>query len=326
MKGSCGTWMACALLDLLLGSGCVHYRLSASPRPPQPLPKELAAESMPARSNAPTVLEWRRESLAHYDLSQVRLAAPLAASTTNKTLELEYYLPQRPERVPVIVILPISAGEHYPLERHFARYFARHGFAAVIAHREKDRDPRTAEQINGLLKQSVWDSALVIDWLETRPELDSARIGVFGASMGAIKGALLTPVDSRVKAAVLGLVGGDVPYILAYTTDGGLRGGGIVARRTAYLAQHSMTHDQFRKELEATIRYDPKLFAPYADPRKVLLILGVCDTVVPFKKGLELRRAMGKPETVVTLSGHYTALLYLAYIQATAFDFFQRHF
>ena len=58
----------------------------------------------------------------------------------------------------------------------------------------------------------------------------------------------------------------------------------------------------------------------------VLLILAACDTIVPFKKGWELRRGMGKPETVVVLSGHYTALLYLLYIRSTAFEFFQSHF
>src|SRR5439155_13084381 len=113
--------------------------------------------------------------------------------------ELEYYLPPKPSReaMPVIIILPVSAGAHYPLERHFARYFTRRGFAAVIVHRESGPDPKTAQQINGLLKQSVADNALVIDWLQTRPEIDATRLGVLGTSMGAIKGSLFVAVDPR---------------------------------------------------------------------------------------------------------------------------------
>jgi len=166
---------------------------------------------------------------------------------------------------------------------------------------------------------------VVIDWIETRPELDRTRIGLLGTSMGAIKGALFMPTDSRVKAATLGLVGEDLPYILAYSTEGAWRGGGIVRLRKAYLREHHLSREQFQKELEETITYDPKYLAPSVDPRKILLILAACDTIVPFKKGRELRRDMGKPETAVVLSGHYTALFYLLYIRATALKFFRSH-
>jgi hypothetical protein len=272
------------------------------------------------------MLEWQGETNAHYQLAQVKLAAPVAGAPTNKILELEYYRPQLPEPLPVIIILPVSAGDTYPLERYFAHYFARRGFAAVIVHREREGDPKTADQINGLLRQSILDNTLVVDWLETRRELDATRIGLLGTSMGAIKGSLFVAVDSRLKAAVLGLVGGDLPYLLAYSTEGAWRGGGIARYREAYLAEHHLTREQFRKQLEQTIVYDPKLFAPSVDPEKVLLILGTCDSVVPFKKGWELRRGMGKPETVVLVSGHYTALFYLLYIRSAALEFFQKRF
>jgi dienelactone hydrolase family protein len=321
-------WAACAVLLIPLGSGCLHYRLGFSPRPPLALPEVLAAGRAHSPSNAPAELQWQDESPVKYRLAQVKLSAPVAAATTNKTLELEYYLPGKPSAgpVPVIIILPVSAGEHYPLERHFARYFTRRGYAAVIVHRERERDPQTGQQVNELLKQSVFDNMLVIDWLQTRQELDGTRIGVLGTSMGAIKGSLLTAVDSRVKASVLGLVGGDVPYILTYSREGGLRGGGIVGHRNAYLVKHHIRLEQFRKRLEETVTYDPQLFAPSVDPKKVLLFLGALDTIVPFKKGWELRRAMGKPETVVMFSGHYTTAFYLLYIRSTAFDFFKGHF
>jgi hypothetical protein len=320
--------VACAFLSLLVGSGCVHYRLASPPRQPQALPEVILAECAYSRSNAPAVLEWKPQTNAPYRLAQVKLPSPILAASSNKILDLEYYLPQKPSKaaLPAIMILPVSAGAHYPLERHFARYFSRRGMAAVIVHRESGPDPKTADEINGLLRQSVADNSRVVDWIQTRPELDAARLGVLGTSMGAIKGSLFVAVDPRVKAAVLGLVGGDLPYILAYSKEGAWRGGGIVRRREAYLAEHHLTREQFRTELAAGIRYDPKLLAPYVDPKKVRLILGACDTIVPFKKGRELRREMGNPETGVVLAGHYTALLYLPYIRAAAFNFFQRHF
>ncbi|MEY2429258.1 MAG: hypothetical protein QOJ40_2143 [Verrucomicrobiota bacterium] len=276
----------------------------------------------------PVKLQWQDEASAVYQLADVKLTVPVRATRTNKTLVLEYYVPRKPlaTRAPVIMILPVSAGEHYPLERHFARYFTRHGYAALIVHRERERDPQTGEAVNDLLQQSVFDNMCVIDWLQTRPELDANRIGVLGTSMGAIKGALLAPVDSRVKASVLGLVGGDVPYILTYSQEGGLRGGGIVSHRNAYLLKHHVRLEEFKRRLEQTVTYDPLFFAPSVDPAKVLLFLGALDTIVPFKKGLELRRAMGKPQTVVMFSGHYTTMFYLLYIRSAAFEFFQTRF
>ena len=321
-------WAACIVSLVPLCSGCLHYRLNSSARPPRALPESLAVGRAHSLSNAPAELNWLEEASPTYRLAQVKLLAPVAAATTNKTLELEYYVPRTTSGgpVPAIIILPVSAGEHYPLERHFARYFTRRGYAAVIVHRESERDPQTGEQVNELLEQSIFDNRFVIDWLERLPELDANRIGVLGTSMGAIKGALLAPVDSRVKASVLGLVGGDVPYILTYSQEGGLRGGGIVGHRNAYLMKHHVRLEEFKKRLEETVTYDPLLFAPAVDPVKVLLFLGALDTIVPFKKGLELRRAMGKPETVIMFSGHYTTAFYLLYIRSAAFDFFQSRF
>ena len=50
--------------------------------------------------------------------------------------------------------------------------------------------------------QTTIDYRRALDYLKTRPEIDSARIGAFGYSMGGTQTFLLTGVDSRIKAAV----------------------------------------------------------------------------------------------------------------------------
>lgn len=50
--------------------------------------------------------------------------------------------------------------------------------------------------------QTVRDYRRAIDYLETRPEIDSKRIGVVGYSMGGHQTFLLTGVEPRIKAAV----------------------------------------------------------------------------------------------------------------------------
>src|SRR5258705_12838859 len=274
---------------LLLATGCVRYSHHASRHALHPLPADIASEFAYEKSISAIKEETARESTAEYKILRIKFEVPFTAMRTNKNLELDCYIPRGRTNLPVVMILPISGGGYF-LERHFAEYFVKHEMAAVIVHREKGPSKLTNPDphlINIYLQQSVVDNRRVVDWIETRPEFDRKRIGVMGTSMGGIKGSLFIAIEPRVQAAVLGLAGGDLPYVLTYSTERG-----VVRRRTAYLQEHQMTEKEFKSILEKAVVWDPKKLAPFVDPKKVLLILGACDTAVPFKKGDELRGAM----------------------------------
>ena len=311
----------CPLLLLLLASGCIRFRNHAAHKTLDPLPATFANEVAYEKSQCSLIEERVLQSNDRFKILRESFQVPFAG--TNKALELDCYLPHGRTNLPVVMLLPISGGGYF-LERHFAEYFVKHDFAAIIVRREKgpknldDPDPNL---INVYLRQSAIDNRRVVDWIETRPEFDAKKIAVMGTSMGGIKGAVFVAVEPRVRAAALGLAGGDLPYIMTYSTERGM-----ARRRKAYLEKHQMSEEEFRKILEGAVVWDPKKLAPFVDSNKVLLILGACDTTVPFKKGDELRRALGKPETVIVMSGHYSALLYLLYIQKSALDFFHKRF
>jgi acetyl esterase/lipase len=307
-----------AALAVLLTSGCCHLSYRSNPGGSLPLPREVAAEFAYSNSANIACSETVRSRERSYVRKQIELHITEVPGDANRTIGFEYYDLPGTNRSPVIIFLPIMGGS-YSLEEHFAKYFARRGFACLIVHRQKLGRENILEQINPFLKQTVLDNKRIIDWIETQPDLDASRIGVFGTSMGGIKAALLVPLDRRVRAAVFGLAGGDLPYIMAHTTERG-----VARRRKAVLAEQKISPEELEKKLRGTITCDPIAYAPYVDPQSVLLVLAVFDSVVPAKKGRELRNALGKPETIFLPAGHYSALLFIPYLKWASCHFFEK--
>jgi acetyl esterase/lipase len=292
--------------------------MSKSGPPAQPMPEALSSEFSYPKTLS---LETKPKQSTHrpsYDIDRVEMAALPDRFDTNRVVTLDYYAPHGQGRKPVVVVLPISGGG-YDLEKYVSAYFARRGWAAVIVHRRKlSHEPLTGEELDSMLRQSVTDARRVIDWIETRAELDATKVTVFGVSMGGIKASILTPLDARVKAAVFGLAGGDLPYILRHTTEPG-----IARRRQRILKQYHLKPDELEERYRTGLECDPNTFAPYAPRDKILLVLACCDRVVPFRKGRELREKLGRPETIFLPTGHYTALLGLPYLRHESFKFFR---
>ena len=308
------------LCGLVLLAGCLHLPVARHPRPVIPVPASTLSQVAYTRVDPRLYTETNLLTTRRYTLRRIVTPAAANIAWTNRFLELDWYAPRTTNPVPVILILPIIGGQ-YPLEKHFANYFATHGMAAVLVRRDKMIDPDKLEDIDNMLRQAAIDARQAVDWIETRPELDSGRIGAFGISLGAIRGAFLLPTEPRIRAATLGLVAGDVPWILTHTLEPG-----IARRRPGLLQKLHLTLKQLEEQLREKITCDPLTVAPAVDPRKVLLIIAACDTSVPSKKGWELRRAMGKPETILVPTGHYSALVYIPYIRSQCLRFFNERF
>jgi len=266
--------------------------------------------SLAPESRGPAAAEGR------HSLERLSIASPRDANP-GRRMDIDVYRPTVPGPRPVVLVLP-SAGGSYWIERSFARYFADHGYAAVLLRREKiPRAEKVIETVDQLLRQSVIDGGRVLDWVETQPDLDGGRIGLLGISMGGIKGAVLAPLEPRVGAAVLGLAGGDLPVILTRTTEPG-----IAAEREAWLAASGLDLSGAERELRRVLRHDPLNYARYADPRRFLLILARFDQAVPTAKGWQLWSALGEPETILLPTGHYTAVLAMPWLKPAIVQFF----
>ena len=308
-------------------TGCSHVAHRAGGLHPRPLPPEILKEyACPKEGPFDPQVEVLEQTTA-YVRKLVLIKPPPGASdgvggtNSERRIGLEYYDLRAPGRHPVVLVLPMAGGG-YTIERHFANYFANRGYAAVIVQRERlPKEKQLIENLNPMMHRMVLDHKRVIDWLEAEPDIDASKVGLFGISLGGIKAAILTPIESRIQAAMIGLAGGDVPYVLAHSTEPGL-----VKKRDEFLKQNNLTLEEAEAKLRKMITRDPLVYAPYVDPAKVLLVIARYDTVVPTEKGLLLKEKMGNPETIMLPSGHYTAALSIPYIKSQAFEFFEKRF
>jgi hypothetical protein len=96
--------------------------------------------------------------------------------------------------------------------RHFGALAVQRGYAAVaIRWFGESYGEHYAEAVANLktrhpkltgLGKWVWDSQRLLDWIETRPELDAKRIGIIGHSLGGKMALYAAAMDSRIGVAV----------------------------------------------------------------------------------------------------------------------------
>jgi dienelactone hydrolase len=122
------------------------------------------------------------------------------------------------QRLPAVIVLHGTGGNkesQIPLLKELAtkgflavaidgRY---HGERAKSASGSADysdamlRTYRTGKE-HPFLYDTVWDVMRLIDYLETRPDADGARIGLIGFSKGGMEGYLAAAVEPRIRVAV----------------------------------------------------------------------------------------------------------------------------
>lgn len=133
------------------------------------------------------------------------------------------------ERVPAIMTLPVDATEPVPVlillhgshqEKEFVEEictpFNEAGFAMVCfdQHMRGERKVRgsalkTMKAFRDRCYKTVHDTRRLIDYLATRPDIDSNRVYLIGASYGAITGTVVVAQEKRIRAAALVVGGGN---------------------------------------------------------------------------------------------------------------------
>jgi dienelactone hydrolase len=243
-----------------------------------------------------------------------RLTFPSPVTTPhaeNNIVYAEYYRPLAQGRYPGVIVLDITAGDQ-SLSRRISTYLAQNGVCALfvqMAYYGPRRPPGSRLRLLttnidhslAAVRQTVLDLRVAAAWLESRPEVDARRLGIMGTSLGSFLAALTAEMEPRLgRLAVL------------------LGGGGLV---DAYY-DHPRA-EPYRKVYEALGGSKEKLAARIApaDPltcacnlkdRRVLLLAGKRDEIVPPKMAVALWKASGLQKIVWFDCTHYGAVLYIA--------------
>lgn len=225
---------------------------------------------------------------------------------------------------PAVVVFPILGGSHVVSEM-LAKALVGRGFAAARLERrplglETARHPG---ELADTLAAAVRDGRRLVDWLETRPEVDPDRVAAAGVSLGGILACLLLAVDDRVRGGLLMLAGGGLAEIVYDSRERSLR-----AFRDRLLERERIrTRGEFltwsRPALELA---DPLRYAAAVDPASVLLVSGRFDRVIPTARTEALWRALGRPRWLRVPTGHYQLLPFFWHAVARGADHLDRVF
>lgn len=248
------------------------------------------------------------------EIYEVRFPSPVKSPhPENNTVHAEYYRPRGKGPFPGVVVLDITAGNQN-LSRYISTSLAGRGIAALFVQMAYygPRRPNGSKirllstnipQTMAAVRQTVLDVRYASAWLESRPEIDANRLGILGTSLGSLIGSLSAEMEPRFKRVAVLLGGGglvdayyDHPQAASYRKMWELLGG---------------TKEQVAKFLAPV---DPLTCAANLKDRRVLIVAGKRDEVVPPKMAEALWKATGKQKIVWYDCTHVGAAIYFVSI------------
>ena len=126
-------------------------------------------------------------------------------STSTRKITITLTIPNGGGEYPAIVCLHghnadrNSVYDSDPQYHHFAQVLAENGYV-TISPDVGQHEVYEAGRI--LMGERLWDVMRTVDYLTTRPEVDSSRIAAMGFSLGGEMSMWISAMDSRIKATV----------------------------------------------------------------------------------------------------------------------------
>jgi dienelactone hydrolase len=223
-----------------------------------------------------------------------------------------FYNGFRNGRVPALMAMPVEATDPLPCvvflhgigqSKGFLDEicipFVKGGFAIVtydqlMCGERKHRGAPPLQQANEFRQRpayTVMDTRRLIDYLQTREDIDPERIYLAGASYGAITGTTVAAMDRRIKAVVLCYGGGNIPKMLEARMVAQEIGGWMPLAKT--LVWYLMSPA------------DPLNYAEKIWPTPVFLQNGTDDCLIASEAAKALQEAVREPKKIKIYQGDH---------------------
>lgn len=274
----------------------------------------------------PAKFRFEREEIRKtpgYSVSALRFASPVETSDLeNNTVHAEYFRPEATGKRPAVVVLHIL-GADFALSRYLAARLADQGVAALFVKLPYYGERRpTGENKRFLsadiersvlsMRQGVCDVRRAVTWLSSRPEVDDTKLGVTGISLGGIVSALAASVDPAVTRGAFLLAGGGLADILWEMPEG--------ARYRKLWVDSGRTKADLAN---LTRPFDPLTHAQGLKGKRILMMAGTIDEVIPAASARALWEAAGQPTIHWFDCGHYSAAGFLLPAVRETVEFFR---
>ena len=246
------------------------------------------------------------------------------------TVRGEYLQPRAVDNAPLAILLHGMGDQSLIPSKLLARALAKKGMACFVLYSvfHSSRMPETiGKRLHDLSPEewfegyrvSVIDMRQVIDWANSRSEINQEQIAVIGLSFGGFISAITMGIDKRVRAGVFIIAAGNSEKI------------SLKSRKPAMKNRYQHTEAEYDEIQSCYAQYltevaekgfekvtpprksfltDPMTFAPYLRGRPVLMLNALWDEYIPREATLDFWEACGKPAITWFPSTHASIWLW----------------
>jgi dienelactone hydrolase len=242
----------------------------------------------------------------------------------------EYFQPRNAKKAPLAIVIHGWGDRSAMPCRWLARSLVKKGFAAFVLYLvfHTSRMPETMTSHLPYLNPEDWfegyrasviEVRQIIDWANSRPELDKERIAVMGISLGGFVSEIVMALDKRIKAGVFMVAGGNSEIITWKTeSEAIVKGHGCTQAECAEIRSrypHYLS-EVAERGLDNVVPFnhcfltDALTFAPYLRERPVLMLNAKWDKTVPKEATLDFWEACHRPAIRWLPGSHVTFWLW----------------
>lgn len=194
-----------------------------------------------------------------------------------------------------ILIIPPTGGSNF-LDKSYGKTFCENGMNAIILNNwtddnEYNLDLEIHQRFYGRAQKAI---EIVLNSVQT------AEVGILGTSVGAIHASVATSLFDRIQKAFLITGGAPIAEVIAKSEQNAMED----AKRKRFEIHQFKNEDDYAKALDKVIFYDPFKLEQKFKGKKLGMIVGLKDTVVPYKNQKALQD-LWQPQTLIEYNNNH---------------------